>query len=262
MLTVLAIYIVLGVVAGFIGGLLGLGGGIVIVPALLFIFAWQGFSNDLLMHLAIATSLATIIFTSISASYAHHTRGAVLWSPVLRLLPGLIIGAIGGAMMADHLSAAILRRSFGIFEILVALQIGLAVKPPPHRQLLGASGLLFVGTGIGTLATILGIGGGTLTVPFLLWCRVNIRQAVATASACGLPIALAGTVALVIAGWDNYRLPEYSLGYVHWPAALLISLASILFAPAGVKLAHTLPVLILQRIFAVILCGIGLKMLF
>ena len=255
-------YLMLGVIAGLVGGLLGLGGGILIVPALLFLFIWQGMPVDILMHLAVATSLFTIVFTSISSSYAHHKHQAVLWPQVFLLTPGIIIGAVFGAFLADYISSDILRRLFGVFEILVACQIGFSVKPSAQRSLPGRNGMLIAGGGIGTLSTILGIGGGTLTVPFLVWCHVNIRKAVATSSACGFPIALAGTLAMIFIGRDSPSLPENTIGYVYWPAAILILVTSVLFAPVGAKLAHSMPVDSLKRIFAIVLACVGLRMLF
>ena len=255
-------YLVLGVFAGLVGGLLGLGGGILIVPALLFLFMWQGLPADILMHLAVATSLFTIIFTSVSSSYAHHKHQAVLWPQMFLLTPGIILGAVTGAIIADHLSSDILRRVFGIFEIFVALQIGFSVKPTVQRELPGNNGMLFAGGVIGTLSTILGIGGGTLTVPFLVWCHVDIRKAVATSSACGFPIALAGTLAMIYTGLDYSDLPENTIGYVYLPAAVLILITSVLFAPVGAKLAHAMPIDSLKRIFAIVLAGVGLRMLF
>lgn len=265
MLTELVIwpaYLILGMVAGVIGGLLGLGGGILIVPSLLFIFIWQGLPADILMHLAVATSLFTIVFTSISSSYAHHKHQAVLWPQVFLLAPGIIIGAVFGAFIADYISSDILRRLFGAFEILVALQIGLSVKPTAQRSLPTRNGMLIAGGGIGSLSTILGIGGGTLTVPFLIWCHVGMRKAVATSSACGFPIALAGTLTMIFTGLDSTSLPEHSIGYVYWPAAILILMTSVLFAPVGAKLAHSIPVDSLKRVFAIVLACIGLRMLF
>jgi hypothetical protein len=255
-------YLMLGVIAGLVGGLLGLGGGILIVPTLLFLFIWQGMPADILMHLAVATSLFTIVFTSISSSYAHHKHQAVLWSQVFLLTPGIIIGAVFGAFLADYISSDILRRLFGIFEILVACQIGFSVKPSGQRSLPGRNGMLIAGGGIGTLSTILGIGGGTLTVPFLVWCHVDIRKAVATSSACGFPIALAGTLAMIYTGLDSTSLPENTIGYVYWPAAILILATSVLFAPVGAKLAHSMPVDLLKRVFAIVLACVGLRMLF
>lgn len=256
-------YLALGMFAGLVGGLLGLGGGILIVPALLFLFMWQGMPVDILMHLAVATSLFTIVFTSVSSSYAHHQHQAVLWPQVLLLTPGIIVGAIAGALIADHLSSDILRRIFGIFEIGVACQIGFSVKPAVlYRSLPGKPGMLFAGSVIGTLSTILGIGGGTLTVPYLVWCHVDIRKAVATSSACGFPIALSGTAAMIMTGLDYNELPEHSIGYVYWPAALLILVTSVMFAPVGAKLAHAMPINTLKRIFAIVLACVGLRMLF
>lgn len=258
----LLLYLLTGMLAGIIGGLLGLGGGIIIVPALLFLFIQQDMPAAILMHMAVATSLATIIFTSISATWAHHRHGAVSWAIVRQFGPGIIIGAMAGAVVADHLPSGSLRTAFGIFELLVAVQIGSGMNPPAHRQLPGAGGMSIAGLVIGAMSTFLGIGGGTLTVPVLLWCNVNMRQAVATSSACGLPIAVAGTVAMVIAGRDFSHLPAGTTGYVYWPAALAILIASMLFAPLGAKLAHTLPVAVLKRIFAIVLALIGIRMLF
>jgi len=261
-LTLLIAYFAIGAVAGILAGLMGIGGGIVIVPALYFLFVWQGFADALLMQLAVATSLATIVFTSIASARAHHRRGAVLWPTVFRLGPGIVLGAIAGGLLARYLSSGGLRMFFGLFEIAVALQIGLGAKPPAGRVLPGSLGMNLAGAGIGGLSALLGIGGGTLTVPFLLWCNVVIHQAVATAAACGLPIALAGALTMMAAGWDHPALPDHSLGYVHWPAALAIVAASFLAAPLGARLAHALPVMTLKRVFAVVLALIGLRMVF
>ncbi|MEE9552355.1 MAG: sulfite exporter TauE/SafE family protein [Gammaproteobacteria bacterium] len=261
-LFILFAYLLLGSVAGIIGGLLGLGGGIIIVPALLYVFIRQGLSADILMHMAVATSLATIIFTSISSTYAHHRHGAVLWRQVRLLMPGIILGGCLGAFIAGHLPSDTLRTVFGIFELLVAIQIGLSIKPSAQRELPGGGGMIIAGGGIGSLSTILGIGGGTITVPFLLWCNINIRNAVATSAACGLPIAIAGTIAMIIAGWDHPLLPEGTIGYVYWPAAITILFASVLFAPLGARLAHSIPIDKLKSVFAVVLACVGIRMLF
>lgn len=255
-------YLAVGIIAGIIAGLLGLGGGIVIVPALLFLFIRQGFPDDILMHLAVATSLATIVVTSLTSAWTHHRHRAVLWNSVKLLVPGIILGSLLGAVIADLLPSDNLRIAFGIFECLVAVQIGFGFRPSPHRDLPGSPGMFAAGSGIGTLSTILGIGGGTLTVPFLLWCNVNIRNAVATSAACGFPIALAGSIAMIVTGWDRPELPAGSTGYVYWPAALSILAASALAAPLGARLAHKLPLQTLKRIFAVVLAIIGLRMLF
>ena len=254
-------YLALGAAAGIIGGLLGLGGGIIIVPVLLFLFIQQGLPAEILMHMAVATSLATIIFTSASSAWAHHRHGAVRWPTVSLLAPGIVAGCIVGAFVADQLKSDYLRVAFGIFEILVALQIGFNIKPSGKRTLPGKGATLVVGGGIGTLSTLLGIGGGTLTVPFLLWCNENIRNAVATSSACGLPIAVAGTAGMIVAGWSHSAIPAGSTGYVYWPAAISIVVISVLTAPLGARLAHTLPVNTLKKIFAIVIGMIGIRML-
>lgn len=254
-------YAVAGVFAGLIGGMLGLGGGIIIVPVLHYLFIQQGFSNAILMQLAVTTSLATIIITSLSATYTHNKKGAVLWPKVYRFAPGILVGACVGAVLADLLSSNALRITFGIFEILVAIQIGFEIKPDAKRSLPGTAGLIGSGVGVGLFSTLLGIGGGTLTVPFLLWCNVNIRNAVAVSSACGFPIAVAGTTAMIIAGLDNMELPTNSLGYLYWPAALIIMMMTVFFAPLGARLAHYLPISTLRRLFAIVLAIVGIRML-
>ncbi len=260
-LPILATYVLIGMLAGMASGLFGLGGGIIIVPALLYLFILQQLPAPILMQMAVATSLATIVFTSLSSTYAHHRHGAVLWREVGRLVPGIILGGLLGAAIADHLPSDGLRIGFGLFELLVALQIWLDIKPAAHRELPGGGGMVFAGGGIGTLSTLLGIGGGTITIPFLLWCNIEIRHAIATSAACGLPIAVAGTAGMIYAGWDYQALPPGSTGYVYWPAAAAILVASVLTAPLGARLAHTLPVGVLKRVFAAVLAAVGLRML-
>jgi uncharacterized protein len=258
---IIVFYALAGIFAGLIGGMIGLSGGVIIVPVLHFLFLKQGFPLEIMMQLAVTTSLATIIVTSSSATYVHHKKGAVLWPAVSRIAPGLIIGACLGALLADSVSSNVLRMIFGVFEILVGIQIWLNFKPKAHSALPGTPGLVGSGVGIGLLSTLMGIGGGTLTVPFLLWCNVNMRNAIAVSSACGFPIAVAATIALIIAGWDEQAVPAHSLGYLYWPAALIISAMTVFSAPLGARLAHYLPILTLKRVFAVVLVLVGIRML-
>lgn len=262
MLELFISYIGLGVIAGFVAGLLGVGGGLIIVPALILIFQSNHFNHNIIVHLAIGTSLATIIFTSLSSIYAHHfTHKAVRWDIVKKLTPGIIVGALFGAIIADYISAKILQQFFGFFELFVAFQMALNIKPHASRSLPGYKGIITAGTGIGTISSIVGIGGGTLTVPFLVWCNVKMQQAVATSSACGLPIAVAGCVGFVLTGWNESNLPEHSLGYVYWPAFITIVISSMLLAPLGAWLAHRLSAAKLKRYFSLVLFILGLKML-
>jgi len=257
----LPFYLALGAFAGVLAGLLGVGGGVVIVPALAWIFHLQGIADSVSMHMAIGTSLATIVMTSISSVAAHHSHGAVLWPVFWRLTPGIVIGALAGAAVADALNSTTLRTVFAIFLLLVSAQMGFGFKPTPHRSLPGAPALAAVGSGIGTVSAIVGIGGGSLTVPFLNWCNVAIREAVATSAACGLPIAVAGATGFVITGWNAPALPAWSAGYVYAPALLGIAVASVACAPLGAKLAHTVPTAALKKFFAVFLVIVGTRML-
>ena len=254
------LYMLIGGFTGILAGLLGVGGGAVIVPALLFHFRAEQFSAAILMHMAVACSLVAIVFTSMSSTLAHHRRGAVLWSTALVLAPGIVLGAVAGGIIVDGLSSDVLRYGFAAFECLVAWRLVRDRQPAAHRTLPGRAGLAGVGAGIGAVSTLMGIGGGALTVPFLLWCNINIRNAIATSAACGLPIALAGSGTLIVAGWGRPDLPQWSSGYVYWPAGLLIATSSVLTAPLGARLAHSLPLKALKRIFAVLLIAVAIRM--
>lgn len=257
----LLLYLLLGAFAGVMAELLGVGGGLIIVPVLAWIFRGQHFSESVVMHLAIGTSLATIVVTSVSSIRAHHQRGAVLWPVVWRLTPGIVIGAWLGAAVADRLSSFALTKIFAVFVLMVAAQIAFGAKPAPQRGLPGAPGMLATGGVIGVVSAIVGIGGGSLTVPFLTWCNTSIRQSVATSAACGLPIALAGSVGFIATGLNASGLPPWSLGYVYGPALAGVAAASMFSAPLGAKLAHTLPTEILKKVFAIFLALVGTKML-
>lgn len=262
LLVLFALYLGLGALAGTLAGLFGIGGGLVIVPVLIFSFGLQGVTPDVAAHLAVGTSLATIVFTSISSVRAHHARGAVRWDLFRPMTVGIVLGAVLGAWTASLLSGAALELIIGIFVILVALKMLLEVNPSPSRDVPGGPGLGAAGAGIGWASAIFGIGGGTLTVPFLSWCNVRMQQAVATSAACGLPIAVAGALTNLATGWSRPQLPEYSVGYVYLPALLGIVLTSVLFARVGANLAHRLDARLLKRIFALLLIVVGVRFLF
>ena len=261
-------YLILGLGAGVLAGLFGVGGGLVMVPVMVYLFQTAGMPNSIVVHMAIGTSLATIMLTSLASIYAHHRHSAVLWPVFLRLTPGIVVGAMMGAAIADVLSNQGLRRVFGIFELLIAAHMVFTPTAPPKllpdaktwRSVPGPLGMGLAGTIIGSVSAIIGIGGGTLTVPFLTWCNIPLRKAVATSAACGLPIAITGTAGFIIAGWHATTI-SYASGYVYWPAFASIGITSMLFAPVGARLAHTLPVPILRRLFALLLLGLGVRML-
>jgi uncharacterized membrane protein YfcA len=210
--------------------------------------------------MAVGTSLATIILTSLGSVYQHHKKRAVLWPVLGWFATGLALGALAGAKLADVINGRVLQMAFGVFAILIAAQMAAGVKPKAHRELPGALGLISVGSGIGAVSAIFGIGGGSLSVPFLTWCNVRMQQAVGTSAAGGMPIACAGALGFVVTGWDE-ATPEFSLGYVYLPALLGIAVTSVLFAQVGARLAHRLPAATLKKIFAGLLVVVGIKLL-
>ena len=255
------LYLGLGAVAGLLAGMFGVGGGLIIVPALLSVFAYSGFNPAILMQMAIATSLSTIIFTSLASSYAHYRHGAIIWRDISRLTPGIILGAAIGAFIADELASDWLQNVFAIFLTLVAIQILLSATPPRNATQPKTSLLMTGGLVTGFLSSLLGIGGGTITVPLLLWCGRTITQAVASAAACGFPIAFSSALFYLITGLDESVLPAHSWGYIYWPAMLYIAVTSVMFAPLGARWAHKLPVQQLKKIFGILLLLIAARML-
>lgn len=261
MIEIILASILLGLVSGLLAGLFGIGGGLVIVPVLVFLFTAQGFPAELVMLMAVATSLATIILTAIASVWAHHRLGSVVWAKVFRLSPGIMTGAALGAVVAKHISAGTLRHILVVFLLYVALQMALQVKPKPEQVKQSRALDFLAAVIIGLLSSIVGIGGGTLTVPYLVHGQMLMRNAVAVASACGLPIAVAGTVSYAFLGWDALHLPEWSLGYVYLPAFLGTGFSSIATAPVGAKLVHKLPAAKLKRYFSLLLFVMAAKLM-
>lgn len=251
----------MGALAGTLAGLLGIGGGIIIVPVLAWVFKNQGVSEDVLMHVAIGTSLGTIVITSLSSIRAHQKRGAIDWIIFRDITPGIVVGGLIGAAIASAIPGQELRILFACFMLLVAAQMILGGQPKPHRTLPGRLGMNLVGTGIGTVASLMGVGGGSMSVPFLTWSNVNVRRAVATSAAIGLPIALSGAAGFLINGWNVPHRPPWTLGYINLPAFIGIVVASILFAPVGAGLAHRIPPQLLKRIFGLFLAVVGVRLL-
>ena len=256
------LFAVLGMVSGLAAGLLGIGGGLIMVPVLLLIFPTIGITGDHLVHIAIGTSLAAIVFASITSVYSHHRHGGVLWGLFGRFAPGMILGAILGSAVAHYLPGGVLKMVFGVLEILVALRLAFGGQPPASRQLPGIVPLTGWSTTFGSIASIMGMGGGALTTPFFLYCNITARNAIATSAALGLPTALFGSIGYVISGWSTGGLPTPSAGYVYLPALAGIVVFSVIFAPIGAKLTQVLPAKTLKRIFAFVLMGLGLHMIF
>ncbi|GBC63324.1 sulfite exporter TauE/SafE family protein [Desulfonema ishimotonii] len=261
MYSILLTYSAAGAVAGVLAGLLGIGGGLVIVPMLVFCFTWQQLPHDLIMHMALGTSMASIIFTSVSSFRAHHKRGAVRWIVVRRIVLGIFLGTFLGSCVAARLSTNFLKGFFVLFLYYVATQMLINRKPEPSRQIPGKPGMFGVGNVIGAFSSLVGIGGGTLSVPFMIWCNLPVHHAIGTSAAIGFPIAIAGTVGYIYNGWHAANLPEYSVGYVYLPALVGLVCVSIFTAPLGVRLAHSLPVDRLKRVFAILLLIVATRML-
>lgn len=255
------VYLALGAFAGFLAGLLGVGGGLVIVPVLAFAFAAQHFPPGYVLHLALGTSLASILFTSISSVRTHHVHGAVSWSILRGVTPGIVAGTLAGTVVVAHLSTGFLKSFFVVFVYYVATQMVLNIKPKASRELPGLTGMFAAGGVIGGVSSLVGIGGGTLSVPFMTWCNVKMHQAIGTSAAIGFPIAVAGAIGYVLNGLGRPGLPSLSLGFVYLPALAGLVVASVLTAPWGAKLAHRLPVARLKKIFALLLYAIGTRML-
>lgn len=257
----LLLYLLLGAAAGLLAGLFGVGGGLVIVPVLVFSFAAQGMSPEILTHLAVGTSLATIIFTSINSLLEHHRKGAVRWPLFRWLTVGILAGSVLGALTAAAIQGPWLQKIIGTFAVIIAVQLALDLKPKGSRDVPGTPGLVAAGGVIGWASAIFGIGGGSLTVPFLAWRRVAMQQAVATSAACGLPIAIAGTLSFIWTGWGHAQLPPWSLGFIYLPALVGIAVTSMFFARIGARLAHRLSPRLLKRLFALLLFAVGLSFL-
>lgn len=258
----LAAYVGLGLVVGFVAGLLGVGGGLIIVPAMIMLLHGQALAVGIEPQVALGTSLASILFTSLSSVRAHHRHGAVEWPLVGRIAPGILLGTLVGALLAAQVPALVLKLFFVAFLFYAATQMWLDFKPRPHRTLPGAAGTTAAGGVIGAVSSWVGIGGGTLSVPFMLFHNVPLHRAIATSAAIGFPIAVAGATGYVIGGWNAAGLPAGSLGFVYLPALAGIVVGSVLTAPLGARTAHRLPVRPLKRIFAVLLYVLAVRMLF
>ena len=253
----------LGLSSGFLAGLLGIGGGMMMVPFITAILSGRGVDSNLAVKMAIATAMATIMFTSISSVRAHHKRGLVRWDLVKGLAPGILLGgAVGSMGVFALLKGSWLALFFAAFVGFSATQMFLDKKPAPTRQMPGTGGLIGTGGFIGFLSGLVGAGGGFVSVPFMTWCNVAIHNAVATSAALGFPIALANVIGYVISGQGLQNLPPHSVGYIWLPALGVIACCSVLTAPLGAWAAHTLPVKQLKRVFASILYLLAAYMLY
>ncbi len=255
--------LVLGSATGFLAGLLGIGGGMLLVPFLTLLLGHRGVAPELAVKMAIATSMATILFTSLSSVRAHHRRGAVRWDLVRGLAPGIVAGGLlAGAGAFAILKGQWLALLFALFVGFSATQMLLDRKPAPHREMPRTAGQWGVGGAIGFLSGLVGAGGGFLSVPFMTWCNVAIHNAVATSAALGFPIALAATAGYVIGGWSLPPALPGAAGYLYLPALVVVAMASVVLAPRGARAAHAMNVAQLKRVFALLLYGLAAYMVY
>lgn len=259
MLTV-AIYLAFGVLVGILAGLLGIGGGVVLVPILNFTLPLEGVDLSVVHHMALATSLASIMFTSLSSARSHNKRGTVRWDIVKSMTPGLLLGTLAGTFVVTSIPTGPLKVVFAVFLAYTAAQMLLDFKPKASFHLPGAGGLILAGTFIGLVASFVGIGGGALIIPFLAMCNVPMISVIGASAAMGFPIALAGAAGFVINGLGHPALPPYSLGFVYLPALFGLVVTSMIFAPYGAKLSHALPVKTLKRFFGIMLLVMAARM--
>jgi uncharacterized membrane protein YfcA len=254
-------YLVLGTVAGYLAGMFGVGGGLILVPVLLFLFDLQHFPAEHMMLLALGTSMAVILFTSLSSLRAHHRHGAVDWRVVRNITPGILLGTGLGASIAAYIPTRGLAIFFTLFVYSVAAQILLDFRPHATRQLPGAVGMTTTGLLTGCLGSLVSIGGGAIIVPFLVWCNVSLRIAIGTSAAIGFPVAVGGTIGYMFTGFNIPALPVHSLGFIYLPALFWIALASVITAPLGAKATHHMKVSRLRKLFALLLLVLATKLL-
>jgi uncharacterized membrane protein YfcA len=254
-------YLGTGIAVGFLAGLLGIGGGAIAVPLLVWAFGGQGLPAEHVMRLALGTSMAVIFFTSAASMRAHHKRDAVDWGIVRAMSPGILIGSFGAALAAAYIPTRGLAIIFTVLAFYAAAQMLFDLRPAATRALPGAGGLFAAGAGIGVASSLFSAGGAFLTVPFLAWCNVPIRRAIGTAAGNGFPIALAGTAGYIVQGLRAEGLPGWTVGYVYLPALVLIVIASMSMAPLGARTAYRVPVKTLRVVFAILIGAMALRTL-
>lgn len=255
------LYFGTGAFVGFLAGLLGIGGGMTLVPLLAAMFAAQQLAPDHVVHIALGTGMSSIVFTSSASVHAHHRLGGVDWSLVRRLGPGMVVGTLLATALSGWVSQRALALAFAVIVYAGATQILLGRKPSAARTLPGTGALAAIGLAFGVVCGLVSAGGAFLTVPFMLFCGIPMTTAIGTGAALGLPVAFVGTLGYVFSGWQVPGLPPYALGFVYVPALLGIVAGSVLTAPIGARTAHRLPVALLRRIFACLLYALATKML-
>ncbi|MFV0482321.1 MAG: sulfite exporter TauE/SafE family protein [Campylobacteraceae bacterium] len=258
------IFMLLGAGVGFLAGLLGIGGGAYMVPILTFLLVARGIPNESAMHIALGTSMASIVFTTLSSMLAQQKRGGVIWSVVWQMTPGVVLGVLVSSFVASKTNSFYLAIIFTVFMSYVAYTMFRNKKPKPTRTLLPPKWLFASGGGIGIIAGLVSIAGGALTVPFLIWQNIDVKKAIGTSSAVGFFLTIAGAIGYMVNGSLSQNLYElnYAVGYVYLPAVFFVSIVSFFTAKLGVRLVYTLPVGIIKKIFGLLSIALSLRMLY
>lgn len=260
-LSMFAVLLAFGAIAGFLAGLLGVGGGLVIVPVIVGVLEAARLGGSHVQHLAVGTSLAVMVFTSFSSVLAHHKKGAVDWRIVRGMAPAMMLGTFGGSLLAGLIPGQALRWFFVLYAYAVGMQMFLGAKPAGRRDMPGVAGQSAAGGVIGMISSWVGIGGGSMSVPFMSWCNVPVHTAIATSAALGWPIAVSGAIGYLASGWQQPGLPWGAVGFVYLPAMLALMLMTVLLAPVGARAAHALPVPKLKKAFALLMVVMATEML-
>ncbi|WP_047250317.1 sulfite exporter TauE/SafE family protein [Chromobacterium subtsugae] len=250
-----------GAVAGFLAGLLGVGGGLIIVPVVLAVLAAAHLGGEHAQHLAVGTSLAVMVFTSASSVRAHHKKGAVDWRIVRGMAPAMVLGTLAGSLLAGWIPGRALAWFFVVYAYAVAAQMLIGKQPRAGREMPGRAGQGAAGGAIGMISSWVGIGGGSMSVPLMSWCNVPVHTAIGTSAALGWPIAVSGALGYLASGWRAQGLPWGSVGFVYLPAMLALMLMTVLCAPLGARAAHRLPVARLKKAFALLMVAMASEML-
>jgi uncharacterized membrane protein YfcA len=254
-------YVAIGAIVGFFAGMLGIGGGAIMVPLLVILFEAQGLPKSQILHLAVGTGMATILFTSVASVRAHAARGAIRWDIARDITPGILVGGLAGSWIASLIPPLVFAAFFTVVIYAAATNLLLDRKPRPSRETPGLAGMFAFGFVVSAVSALTAIGGAFMTVPFMLWCNVPMLQAIGTAAAIGFPIAAAGTAGFIVTGLRETALPPYSVGFVYLPAMAGIVVSSVLTAPLGAAAAHKLPTVWLKRIFAFLFYAMATRML-
>ena len=255
------LYFLLGTFSGVLAGLFGIGGGIIIIPTFFYIFSYLGFAEEILSHMVLGSSLGVIVFSSLSSTFSHHSKGAVNWKLIKVVVPSIVIGSSLGGITAGYLESSTLQGLVSLFLVVASFQLIFEFPPPSQNPKTNLVGPVIAGGGIGWLSGVFGIGGGIFSVPYFYHRGLTMMNAIGTSAACGIPIALAGSISYMVIGFENINLPSNSIGYIYLPATLIVGLMSSITAKYGVNIAHRMKQKKLRIAFAFLVMIMSLNLL-